>query len=1805
MTVQPTAVYEAIQDAYLRYYDTTFRVRDAGVAAERKKVLTAPGVIFTDPVLEAVMPFEPGRTIAEVCKTAGVPRVAERLARAVFDAGPEFTLYDHQAKSLQASLSQSPPFNPVVTAGTGSGKTESFLLPVFARLFAEADRDGWGDDADEFRWWAPSISGSWRPSRSPSTSRPAAMRAMLLYPTNALVEDQVTRLRRVVRLAAADGGQQFYFGRYTGATIGSGNLPDRMSRDIVQNAATDLSGMESEVDAIAANAEDPDLVFEFPDPRHGEMLTRWDMISAPPDILVTNYSMLNVILMRAREDNIFQSTRAWLQADARNVFTLVVDELHQHRGTAGSEVALVVRNLLDRLGLSPESPQLRCIGTSASLDGEAGRRYLEEFFGIDRTWFEVIPGKLAAVPPVPKLERSDFVDLDVDNAESVASVVAKYSAAGLAFALASGCREPDGDVQPTPLPVVEGNVFGDVRGDGAFKALLGVVADGEATRSLPSFRAHLFVRNIPGIWACSSPTCAAVDEVFSAETRRVGKLFATPRVTCECGSRVLELLYCDQCGDLSLGGFVALRDGDPFREGAFLAPSEVAYPTRGGDLVNRRGIGEYVWYWPSVLDPKDAPNPWTHRAVTLRFGYGLLVSELGLVQPVAKRAEATGTLLSVGNQDDDVTVPSLPERCPNCGERGVNRDPDIFLRGVVRSPVRGMRTGFARVGQVVVDRLTRSLGDFSADAFARKTIVFTDSRDDAAVQAAGMELNHFRNLIRQLVERCLARTESSATLFARAATGEPLTADQAAQLDRAKAAYPDLWVAFALVAKGVGDSEQQAMVDEAKSGSTDSSGRLQWGELVASVEARLVALGVAPTGPRPSRMSWGSGNRRRWWEAYPPPAGSAWTAAGPLEAQPRVQWVRDTSLSPEVFQSMFDGAGRDFESVGLGWLDAALPVTEIAGMGAARSAQLVRSAIRVLGLAKRYPGSYASGSLNMPNALRRYLAAVAETPGAPEVDVLVDRLGAELKRLGVVTDDWFLNPTGLAVVLRPQSGAPMHRCQRCRRVHLHPSVGVCTFRGCYRTGLEELTQDDEPADYFEWLSRAEPRRMRVEELTGQTRPLEEQRARQRRFKGALVGAPREHELVDGIDVLSVTTTMEVGVDIGALRSVVMSNMPPQRFNYQQRVGRAGRKGQPFSYALTLCRDRSHDDFYFNNTRLITGETPPQPYLDLDRREILQRVAAAEVLRRAFREVGVDDPGASVHGQFGRARSWPDYASAVAAWLRTSPEVAAVVARLSEFTGFGEEPRQAVEEWLRTELVGEISKVTGKGSPYLHEDLSERLANAGVLPMFGFPTRERNLFGSLPTVGQGREGIESAVVQGRDIEQAVSMFAPGAEVVRDKSKHTVVGFAAWETEGNRIIPVDPLGEGLQVLQCPTCRATRLATEGDSACRACLGQQMTEFTMYEPRGFRTDFDPTDYDDNVERGAFAAMPQLGLAPEDQVTHEQNQNLSVAVWRGADIFTVNDNDGNGFSLRRDPKLPSSWVAVDKALFAELPHGISFDVEPEQTAAIGAVRRTDVLTLGIQGVPFVGTGGVLNTVAENVQRVAPGLASLWSFATAFRRAAAVHLDVGAEELQVGLQPAAAPVAGVRTARIFLADQLANGAGYAAELGQREVLDAVLGRMQLDMAAKFLAQRHRDACDSSCPDCLRSYDNRWIHPLLDWRLALDVLDLVTTGDIDESRWLDHAAVLVTSFVDGNLKLGQIQQSTYNGLHAVFVPDTRRAAVFGHPLWRVSPSGYGPQMGDAVAEVEDALGSSEVRAFDLFTLTRNPGAPLSWLTGGAN
>src|SRR5262249_36486910 len=149
----PISVFGAIRDGYLRYFDTAFWLRDAGIRAERRQLLESPGVIFISPLLEPVMPYEQGPSLTNACAKIGLSRIiADELGRMLFLADGAFRLREHQARSLEISLTRDPTRarNVVVTAGTGSGKTECFLLPIFARLLLEAAE--WASEPPIYRW---------------------------------------------------------------------------------------------------------------------------------------------------------------------------------------------------------------------------------------------------------------------------------------------------------------------------------------------------------------------------------------------------------------------------------------------------------------------------------------------------------------------------------------------------------------------------------------------------------------------------------------------------------------------------------------------------------------------------------------------------------------------------------------------------------------------------------------------------------------------------------------------------------------------------------------------------------------------------------------------------------------------------------------------------------------------------------------------------------------------------------------------------------------------------------------------------------------------------------------------------------------------------------------------------------------------------------------------------------------------------------------------------------------------------------------------------------------------------------------------------------------------------------------------------------------------------------------------------------------------------------------------------------------------------------------------------------------------
>ena len=396
------------------------------------------------------------------------------------------------------------------------------------------------------------------------------------------------------------------------------------------------------------------------------------------------------------------------------------------------------------------------------------------------------------------------------------------------------------------------------------------------------------------------------------------------------------------------------------------------------------------------------------------------------------------------------------------------------------------------------------------------------------------------------------------------------------------------------------------------------------------------------------------------------------------------------------------------------------------------------------------------------------------------------------------------------------------------------------------------------------------------------------------------------------------------------------------------------------------------------------------------------------------------------------------------------------------------------------------------------ELSDLLATAGVLPMFGFPTRARRPLRSArsPPGAPWKTPWSSD----RPLDMAVSAFSPGAQIVRDGLLHTAVGFAHYEVKGKAAYPVDPLGPALPVGACGECKTTFVRPQAEQ-CPVC-GGALHLFDLYQPRGFRTSYQPRDYDDSTDTASHAGIPALSAVDAAQDRAEVAA-VTLEVYEQAQVIQVNDNRGDLFPLRR--LTDGSVVVSDDAVlplrtWKEAPAGQDLDA-----AAIGELRTTDALVVSLDR-PDVPSG----TIVTPRSILPAGPAAFWSFAEILRRACQVALDIDPQELIMGLQ--ARVVDGNPSARVFLADALDNGAGYAVELGKPRVFARILDQARRELTAAWEDPAHAHICTVSCPDCLRSYDNRRLHGALDWRLALDMMDLAA-GELPEDRPLARAGCL--------------------------------------------------------------------------------------------
>ncbi len=530
MSIDPIKATEAINRRYLNYLATTFYLSDDGLRKVFHEELHRPGRFVKGPILEATPPFMEGATLQGLIDEG---LLAGSFGRLESESLPlTRPLYQHQDTAIRKIVADNR--NIVVATGTGSGKTEIFMLPILNYLLRQKDQG----------------------------KLDAGVRALLLYPMNALANDQLGRLRKLLRNCP-----EITFGRYTGETE---------------------TEQRSAVDAYRKMFNE--------DPLPNEMLSREQMWEQPPHILLTNYAMLEYLLLRPQDNVFFDGTHA----DSWRF--IVLDEVHTYTGAKGIEIAMLLRRLKDRVTGS-EPGRLSCVATSATLGkGEedyggvalfAGRLFGETFtekdvVGASRRQMVLEQRGWGRPNPEVYLNWQAIVDQNIAADNTLPKLLEKGRKAGIpgsvldAAEIKSGSKHDipsflhevlKGDLnlialqkqlekEPRYLFEAAGEIFPEpsiLDGDHSAKLVAALVdlavkarPGGEDQALLPA-RYHVFVRAIEGAYLGLAPQ----RKLFLSRHEKIK----------QSGKEYLaaELATCRGCGAAFLAGEIQfLDDGDYF-----------------------------------------------------------------------------------------------------------------------------------------------------------------------------------------------------------------------------------------------------------------------------------------------------------------------------------------------------------------------------------------------------------------------------------------------------------------------------------------------------------------------------------------------------------------------------------------------------------------------------------------------------------------------------------------------------------------------------------------------------------------------------------------------------------------------------------------------------------------------------------------------------------------------------------------------------------------------------------------------------------------------------------------------------------------------------------------------------------------------------------------------------------------------------------------------------------------------------------------------------------------------------------------
>ncbi len=1637
MAIHPVQTAQRLRQNYIRYLKTIKPFQDERLREQFSRALEAENMLVKGPYLELTPPFTTGKTIQDLMN--------ENILCARFNAfcheqgglRRDRPLYWHQEQSVRKAREGR---NLVITTGTGSGKTEAFLIPILDSLAREAETG--------------------------SLTQPG-VRALLLYPMNALANDQMERLRGYLRHFP-----EITFGRYVGDT------PDTY-REALETYKQIHHGSE---------------------PLSNELISREQMQKAPPHILLTNYAMLEYLLLRPADTALFDGETGvhWR--------FIVLDEAHAYDGAQATEIAMLLRRLQDRVTRGGQK-KLQAIAASATLGEDnpetraqiaqfAGKLFALDFApedvifsqrepesGLTAPWGRGAPELYEQLETLAAAYRENRPISWPDSLPGVESarlaVTSRTSVPRFLYELLSGdanIHDIRRELQKGPLLLdeVARRVFRALDLEAAQQALANLVSvailarEREDTLPLLPARYHLFARALEGAFVCLNTEHPA--------HRQEGKpwLFLNRQKFCEhCGSRVFELANCTRCGTSYLIGDE--RGGDELPESEFSpdnpCDTRQTYLVQNSVLYGDEQEARQLSYF--VLESLEAVN----------------ADEDALIESEAP----------AGAEPDERTEPA--RLCPRCGAVSFPGEPGCGCNVALISVSR-VETGKKRTLERCVSCSTYTQGgvifrfltgqDAPVSVLAgtlyrdvpeakegtdernnpgggRKLLVFTDNRQRAAFFAPYLQRAQERQLRRRLMVESLKNLSDEEPL--RFSDWMPLLLSQAKKAN----------------VFGETDSLRKKRLTVATWLMLEFSG----------LDKRLNLEGVGLLYFRPFRL-------KNWrppeellappWNLSPEEAYQALAILlNTLRRQGAVSYLLEEEdihlLDEETSRNEFRPRARQFyvrqtgaESRGKFGIYSWLPSERYNN---SRRDYLARLLAKKKGEEIPSPETLLQAG-QLLSALWEYLTSSQQ----------LSWFESETKeRLGVVYrlrhDLWEVIPT-------LDDLSPWWVCDTCQNLSAFQVNGVCPTYGC-RGRLLPLAQNKHIIEdnlYRYQYQHEAPLVLKAEEHTAQ-------------WTSRKAAEIQQKFIIGQVNVLSCSTTFEMGVDVGDLNAVLLRNVPPSTANYIQRAGRAGRRSDGVAMVVTFAQRRQHDlTFYAEPERMIAGTIRP-PIVPLKNEKIIRRHLHSVVFA-AFLRWARDTHGYEYHntGDFfapdDPARNGVDLFKA---YLSTRPaDVQAALTRIVPTDDPDLPNRLGLDAWRWLQylidsddavldkaaeiLIGELQefkrleeqeKSKSKSNYYFakqcqkvqetirNRDLLGYLGSRNVLPKYGFPTDVVPLQTDHLRVPDS-ENIELD----RDLKQAISEFAPGGQIV--------AAGKIWYSRGIKRLPGRaPVPYRYAI--CKGCNRINIAPGEQPISQCVCGQPVnarwSAVYIVPEHGFMADNETSIPGENPPERIYASRVYLAQSrtadnPSSfdprNITPDPDFSAGVRVLKGytrnAYLALVNNGYGTGFYVCS----ACGWADVieyQNGKPTRPPRSHSNPLTHNAcsgsltTYSLGHHFMTDVLQLRFSVPPR-------------------GESAIYSLLYAILNGACDALEIPRSDVD-GLvffqdgEPS-----------FLLYDATPGGSGHVEMIGNHL-------RVALERAYQRVATCEGCKPDTSCYSCLRGYHNQFVHDKLVRGLAADFL----------------------------------------------------------------------------------------------------------------